>query len=222
MINKIKRIEKNIKKDCGCNGCRKCNLKISRIKKYFNSSIPSEYWNYSFKNFSGSPIIKNRVKLYLKDVDSMYDSGKSLFMVGTLGTGKTYSACCILKMALAKGYTAKYTNMVDIINNIISNSSVNSGEYIESLINIDFLVIDELDSRWIFPSEKTEQIFGLYMEHILRSRFQNSMPTIMCSNTAKISDIFSGDFSKSFKSLVGHYADTIMVPGKDFRSKRIV
>ena len=109
--------------------------------------------------------------------------------------------------------------MIDIISNIISNNNVNSGEFIDNLVNSDFLVIDEMDSRWIFPSEKTEQIFGLYMEHILRSRFQNKMPTILCSNTVNMSEIFSGTFSKSFKSLMGHYVDTILVAGKDYRSK---
>ena len=216
---KIDRYRKKINKECGCKGCNRCELKISRIKKYARAGIPSEYWNYSFKNFSGNIILKEKVTCYLKDVGEMYDSGKSILMVGTMGTGKTYSACCLLKIALMNDFSGMYVNMVDIITNIISNNSINSGEYIQNLLNTDFLVIDELDSRWIFPSEKTEQIFGSYMEYILRSRFQNNMPTIMCSNTQNIGDIFSGDFSKSFKSLTGHYVDTIVVAGKDYRKR---
>ena len=216
---KIARMSKKLNEECGCNGCFKCNLKISRLKKYRNSGIPVEYWNYSFKDFKGSPILKAKITPYLKDINKMYDEGQSILMVGTMGTGKTYSACCLLKIALTNDFSGTYVNMVDIINNIISNNSVNSGEYIDSLINTDFLVIDELDSRWIFPSEKTEQIFGSYMEYILRSRFQNKMPTVMCSNTQNIEDVFSGDFSKSFKSLVGHYVDTMLVAGRDFRKR---
>ena len=214
---KIDRIRNKLNKSCGCKGCKKCELKISRIKKYAKSGIPAEYWNYSFKNFSGNKILKDKMTVYLKDVGQMYDDGRSVLMVGTMGTGKTYSACCLLKIALMNDFSGMYVNMVDIITNIISNNQINSGDYIQKLLDVDFLVIDELDSRWIFPSEKTEQIFGSYMEYILRSRFQNHMPTIMCSNTQNIGDIFSGDFSKSFKSLVGHYVDTIMVAGKDFR-----
>mgnify|MGYP001323778669 CR=1 FL=1 len=216
---KIDRLRKKLNSSCGCSGCRKCELKISRIKKYINAGIPAEYWNYSFKNFSGNKILKQKITEYLKDIGEMYDEGKSVLMVGTMGTGKTYSACCMLKIAIMNDFSGMYVNMVDIINNIISNNQINSGEYIQRLLDIDFLVIDELDSRWIFPSEKTEQIFGSYMEYILRSRFQNHMPTIMCSNTQNIGDIFSGDFSKSFKSLTGHYVDTIVVAGKDFRKR---
>ena len=214
---KIDRLRKKLYNACGCNGCLKCNSKISRMKRYQKSNIPTEYWEYSFKDFSGNKILRDRITPYLKDIEGMYDDGGSILMVGTMGTGKTYSACCLLKLAITKDFSGMYINMVEIINNIISNPSVNSGEYIQSLVNVDFLVIDELDSRWIFPSDKTEQIFGSYMEYILRSRFQNKMPTIMCSNTKNIGDIFSGDFSKSFKSLTEHYADTIVVAGKDYR-----
>lgn len=218
-MNKIDRISQKMYSQCGCSGCIKCNSKISRLKRYQSALIPAEYWNYSFKNFNGNAALKDRITPYLKDIESMYDNGSSVLMVGTMGTGKTYSACCILKMAVANDFSGMYTNMVDIITNIISNNSVNTGEYIAKLLNTDFLVIDELDSRWIFPSEKTEQIFGSYMEYILRTRFQNQMPTVMCSNTQNIEDVFSGDFSKSFKSLVGHYVDTIVVAGKDFRKR---
>jgi len=214
---KIDRIEKKLNEKCGCNGCFNCRSKVSRMKRYSKANIPVEYWQYSFKDFSGSPILREKITPYLKNIESMYDEGKSVLMVGTMGTGKTYSACCLLKLALTKDFSGMYLNMVEIINNIISNPSINSGAYIQSLIDVDFLVIDELDSRWIFPSDKTEQIFGSYMEYILRSRFQNQMPTVMCSNTRNIGDIFSGDFSKSFKSLTGHYAHTIVVAGKDYR-----
>ena len=60
----------------------------------------------------------------------MYDEGTSVLMVGTMGTGKTYSACCLLKIALMNDFSGMYLNMVDIITNIISNNQINSGEYI--------------------------------------------------------------------------------------------
>jgi len=216
---KMNRISKKIRENCDCDsGCGKCNSKINRCFKYYKSDIPIDYWDKSFKNFDSNKILKSKIKPYISDIDSFYDDGTSILMVGTLGTGKTYMASSMLKMAITKGYSSKYINMVDIISSIISNNSVNSGEFIEKIINYDFLVIDEIDARWIFPSEKSEQIFGCYMEHILRSRFQNKMPTILCSNTLEISKIFSGDFSKSFKSLINHYVDTIVVAGKDYRS----
>ena len=218
---KMNRISKKIRENCECeSGCAKCNSKINRSIKYYKSDIPIDYWDKSFKNFNSNNILKNKIRPYISDIDGFYDDGKSILMVGTLGTGKTYMASSMLKMAITKGYSCKYINMVDIISNIISNNSINSGEFIDSIINYDFLVIDEIDARWIFPSEKSEQIFGCYMEHILRSRFQNKMPTILCSNTLEISKIFSGDFSKSFKSLINHYVDTIVVAGKDYRSKK--
>ena len=189
-MKKIERIKEKIRTDCGCSDCSCFNKKVARIKKYYSAGIPMEYWDYSFKNFRGSPVLKNKFSKYLGDIDETYDNGSSIFLAGTMGTGKTYASCCLLKLAIVKGYRCKYVNMIDIITNIISNNDINTGEYLSTLINVDFLVVDEMDSRWIFPSEKTEQIFGSYMEHILRSRFQNKMPTVLCSNTTDISDIF--------------------------------
>ena len=41
--------------------------------------------------------------------------------VGGLGTGKTYTACCILKRAITSGYTGLYTTMADVVANMLSN-----------------------------------------------------------------------------------------------------
>ena len=84
-------------------------------------------------------------------------------------------------------------------------------------MNYDFLVIDEFDSRWIFPSEKAEQMFGSSLEHILRMRFQNGTPTILCSNTPDVDSILCGDFGKAFKSLRSKHMELVYVGGVDFR-----
>ena len=83
----------------------------------------------------------------------------------------------------------------------------------------DFLVIDEFDSRWIFPSERAEQMFGSSLEHILRMRFQNSTPTILCSNSPDIDTVLTGKFAKAFRSLRSKHLKVACVGGKDFRRR---
>ena len=168
----------------------------------------------SFKDFAGDQKFKEKIKPVVSDIDSFYDKGASMMFVGNLGTGKSYMACVILKMAISKGYDCKYTTMADIIDGITSHNSHN---VIKDFLSTEFLVVDEFDSRWIFPSEKTERLFGLNLEHIVRSRFQNHLPTILCSNTEDVDSVLSGDFSKSFRSLRSKYLEVIYVGGKDFR-----
>tara|TARA_Y100000034_G_C6857103_1_gene389663 strand:+ start:311 stop:988 length:678 start_codon:yes stop_codon:yes gene_type:complete len=221
MINKLNRYCKKLKekcKYCDNSGCLNCGSKINRTKKYYDSDIPVEYWNLSIKNFEGDKNFKKLVQGHLRDIDTFYDKGKSLMFVGSLGTGKTYAACCYLKLATTKEYICKYTNMADIVNKILS-PSVDSSKYLKSLIDTDFLVIDEFDARWIFPSEKSEQIFGSSLEYVLRTRFQNHLPTILCSNTSDVDTVLDGYFAKAFASLRRRYVDVIYVSGKDYRRR---
>jgi DNA replication protein DnaC len=219
-INKLERIKKNIKKECkNCSsGCIKCELKCSRLDKYALSNIPVEYWTKSFKDFEGDRNFKKIIRDRMMDIDSLYDSGKSMIFSGNLGTGKTYTACCFLKLAVTNGYSGLYTTMADVVANMLS-SSVDTSRYYSELISKDFLTIDEFSSHWIFPSERAEQTFGTSLEYVLRTRFQNQLPTILCSNDNDIDQIFGGFFAKSFKSLRSRHVDVFLVGGKDYRRK---
>ena len=188
--------------------------------QYEKAGIPMEFWDKSFKNFSGNSNFKRFFSSALKNLDSFYEKGKSMFIYGGLGTGKTYSACCMLKIAVTKGYSCHYTNMSDIINKTLSRDE-GSGSYIKELSEYDFLVIDELDKRWIFPSEKTKIIFGSNIENILRNRFQNMLPTIMCSNTISFEEIFDEDYAKAISSLSSKYVKSIPLGGLDLRRKNV-
>lgn len=222
--NKLLRFKDNLLKNCdnhsyedGCDAAScKCLLKVSRAEKYISSGIPPSYWNMSIKNFSGDKKFKKIVSDIAIDIDAFYDKGRSIAFTGGLGTGKTYMACAILKLAIISNYSASYTTMAEIINSTLSHD-VDSSTYIKSLLNYDFLVIDEFDSRWIFPSEKSEQVFGSSLEYILRTRFQNETPTILCSNCPDMDKILSGNFGKAFRSLRSRHMDIFCVGGKDFR-----
>ncbi len=211
--NVIKRCKK-----CSGNSCSICEAQASRIEKYAHANIPVEYWDKSFKEFSGDENFRKAISLKIKDIDKVYEEGKSLMFIGTLGTGKSYSASCLLKRAVAAGYTGLYVTMADVVASILS-SQVDTSKYYKNLVGADFLVIDEFSSHWIFPSEKSEQLFGSSLEFVLRTRFQNQLPTILCSNDSDVDDIFGGFFAKSFRSLRNHHVELYVVGGKDYRRK---
>lgn len=215
---KIAREKEKIYSECSCqNGsCINCQKKSARIDRYAMAGIPTIYWSSSFKDFVGDVNFGDLFREKLKDINKIYDQGQSMMLVGSLGVGKTYSICCLLKLAIVNDYNSIYTTMADIVNRVIKD---NSGEYLQSLLDADFLAIDELDPRWIFPSEKSEQLFGSTMEHLLRSRFQNGLPTIMCSNADDVDKIFAGHFGRTFRSLRSQHIEVLYVGGKDQRRK---
>lgn len=216
---KLEIIQKRVRNNCeGCmgSGCNKCRAKLSRFKSYASSGIPMNYWDLSLKDFQGDKNFKKFLINKVSDIQKMYEDGCSLAFIGNLGTGKTYAASCILKMAIVNGFSASYINMSDIVTEIVSGN-VNNAKFLNDLVSVDFLVIDEFDKRYIFPSEKAERLFGQNLEYVLRNRFQNYMPTILCSNTQNIDDVLSEDFSRAFSSLRSKYMKVIYVAGKDFR-----
>lgn len=217
-IKKLKLIEKEIQDECKCKGqgCNLCRAKLGRIKLYDSANIPMDYWFYSIKNFEGDSGFKGYITDKINNLDSLYESGQSLAFVGNFGTGKTYAACCILKKAITLGYSARYLHMSDIINELTSHVTP---DYLKTLIDFDFLVIDEFCRRYIFPSEKAEQLFGQNLEYVLRARFQNKMPTILCSNNQNIDEVLSDDFAEAFSSLRSKYMQIIIVSGVDFRKR---
>lgn len=205
--------QKNCKKCLG-SGCNSCGIQISRLQKYSEANIPAHYWNTSFKDYKGDDEFKDLVRSKIENIDLLFDNGESFIFAGNLGVGKTYAISSLLKMALCKDYSAKYYSMVEVINSILTGSD---SQIIKKLSEVDFLAIDEFDNRWIFPSEKSEQIFGSSMEFLLRTRFQNMLPTFLATNNSEIDDILSGSYARSFSSLRNQYLKTIYVSGKDYR-----
>ncbi len=219
--NKLKRKKEEIVASCpkcGGLGCSLCSSKTLRVERYAYANIPVEYWDKSFKNFSGDSKFRDLIKSKLENIDKTYNEGKSFMFSGGLGTGKTYTASCLLKIAIASGYTGLYTTMADVVANMLSRE-LDTSKYYKELLSKDFLVIDEFSSHWIFPSEKSEQIFGTSLEYILRTRFQNQLPTILCTNDMDVDKIFGGFFARSFKSLRSHHVQLYVVGGKDYRRK---
>jgi DNA replication protein DnaC len=219
-LKKINTLKSRIKQTCTCQGvgCLACQAKINRMERYAEANIPMDYWFLPFKNFEGDPNFKKIIIEKLETIDDLYNNGESLAFIGKFGLGKTYATCCILKQALLKDFTVRYDTMSDVINNIVS-SKEESLAYLEKLKNVDFLAIDEFGKRWVFPSEKAEQLFGQNLEFILRTRFQNHLPTILCSNDSNIDQVLSEDFSRAFSSLKSQYIEEIFVGGIDFRKK---
>lgn len=217
--SKVTRACDGVQKECKLcdgDGCVTCARTISRIQKYADAGIPSSYWTLSFSDFKGDQDFKTRIQEIITSIDLVYDSGKSFMFAGPLGVGKTYGISSIIKMALCKDYSARYSSMVEVINDVLSGSNQN---VIAELLKYDFLAIDEFDNRWIFPSEKSTEMFGSTMEYVLRSRFQNGLPTILATNNAEVDDILAGMHGKAFASLRAQYMETIFLSGKDFRKK---
>lgn len=195
--------------------------KIIAINRYAESNIPIEYWQLKMeKNFQGDPRLLAKYQEYTADLKASYISGHSICLAGSHGLGKTMTATCILKKACQKNFSCLYTTLSDIVN--VLTTAPGEDRYLakRELALVDFLVIDEFDSRFM-PSENAADLYARSLESVFRARSSNKLPTIMCTNSPNVVESFSGPLKASIDSLMKGYLKVFPVLGDDFRKKRV-
>jgi DNA replication protein DnaC len=184
--------------------------------RYYEANIPVDYWWREMTNWSG-PDVLNRVYLEVtKDIKESYKKGERAFFAGKHGIGKTMVSCCILKRAVEKQYSALYINLTDIIHIMLNSSHEIKSQARDILLSTDFLVIDELDARFM-GTENAADLFGRILEPIMRTRIQNRMPLFFCTNSVKVEESFSGPLRASIESLMKVVKLVPVIGGQDMR-----
>lgn len=109
--------------------------------------------------------------------DEMKDQGKTLILIGGLGTGKTRLAQAILQTL----NTGKYIRVIDIGRQVRASykNSKTETEVIESFANCDLLVIDEIGVQ----SDTDAEV--MLITDIIDRRYAKMKATIICSNLSK-------------------------------------
>ena len=88
----------------------------------------------------------------------------------------------------------------------------------KELTMVDFLVIDEFDSRHMTTGASAD-LYGRQLENVFRRRSENKLPTFMCTNSPQILDSFEGPIRQSVASLM-NYVTIVTVMGKDGRDPK--
>lgn len=216
LANKKELVKRRIRKEHKCHGaCQRCAKQFRMIDTMCEANIPVGYWRLKMKNFKGPASLSNAYKQFTADMQETYLAGDSICFFGGQGTGKTMTAICMLKAAMKSKFSIYYTTASDILNEMTDYK--NNSHLRQTLKTVDFLVIDELDSRF-FVSDSTKELFASIYENIFRFRTHNCMPTIICTNeTQGLLNVFGGMSAASIASLNNQYLKMCPVAGKDFR-----
>lgn len=149
------------------------------------------------------------------------DSDSHLFLItkSFIPTHNTMTTACILKKASEKGYTCLYTTLSDIVSTLTVAGAEDKHLSRKELVMVDFLVIDEFDSRFM-PSDNAADLYARTLENVFRTRSQNKLPTLMCTNSPNVVESFNGQLKQSIGSLMSGYIKPFPVFGEDFRKKQ--
>lgn len=196
------------------------NLKLIAYNRYYESNIPLEYWDLKMdKDFIGDPRLKQKYDEYILDLKQSYQTASSFCLAGGHGVGKTMTMTCILKKACQKGYSCLYTTLSDIV--AVMTQAPGEDKFIsrQELNKVDFLVIDEFDPRFM-ASDNAADLYARSLEGVFRTRGQNKLPTLMCTNSPNVVQSFHGPLQASISSLMKGYVKVFPVLGEDVRGRK--
>ena len=195
---------------------REKEQKIERLKR--SCFISMSQWAYTFDNYKGEKDKSYTIaKNYVKEYEQMKKENIGLLFCGTVGSGKTYLACCIAN-ALIEEYMirVKIRNFAQIINDLQkSGFDLDKNEYIESLTNVSVLILDDLGIERDTSYAK-EQVYN-----IVNSRYLKQKPTIFTTNLPyeKIQNSDDGVEYERIYSRIIEMCIPVKVMGEDFRKR---
>lgn len=152
-----------------------------------NAGIPERFKEAAFHDSDGvPPEMAKQMKVcreYAERFAEFRKTGQSLVVLGTAGTGKTYTACAITRHVVREcGFAAIYTTALKAIREVKDtyrrDSKRSEQEVISSFVTPDLLVIDEIGVQ--FGTDSERQI----LFEIVNERYQAMKPTILISNLA--------------------------------------
>lgn len=104
--------------------------------------------------------------------------GNGIMFYGSVGTGKTFMAGCIVNALLNKGYSCLVTSFARITNTL-SGMYEGKQQYLDDLVKYDLLVIDDL------ASERDTEYMNEVVFNIIDMRYKTKRPLIITTNLTR-------------------------------------
>jgi DNA replication protein DnaC len=154
----------NTATDCRCRAGR---ISMARTRN-LAGRIPRRYQDVSFERPPVSDIARvapeqiRVIRRYTQAIDANLDTGKGLWLVGDVGTGKTTLAMLVSKAALQAGRSVAIYSLPRLLNLIREtlDSDVGKLDFLDRLAAVDLLHIDDLGveskSDWVL-----EQLYSI-------------------------------------------------------------
>lgn len=150
------------------------------------AAIPPRFMDRRFENYratcSNSAKALEAVREYAESFADSLSSGRSLILMGTVGTGKTHLAASAAHALIAQGYTAVFTSVMAAVRSVKETygrkEGVTERQALDALIAPDLLIVDEVGVQFGSAAEE------LIMFEIINGRYEQMKPTIIISNLA--------------------------------------
>lgn len=200
--------------DCGC------VQKINRSVDLYTACIPESFWNLNPKKiFKGEDFEKSIIK-YISNIKTALKTGYGMFFLGVSGSGKTFWSNFVLVSAVRRGYSAYYTTMANLEQNVKRSESYSEKEIKERLkwyFTSDFVVIDEIGVESAPSKIEKKTLFYKYFKSLINQRDESKMPVILTTKSTgqDIQDLYD----ETTLSIILNKYQWVLLPDIDHRQK---
>ena len=148
--------------------------RISETRKLGFPDDEMATWTFD-KDDNASPELMKIARNYVANFGKMQQRNKGLLLYGSVGTGKTFAACCIANALIDKGYSALVTNFARLANTL-QGLREDRQDYIDKLNAVNLLVIDDL------AAERQTEYMQETVFNTIDARYRSGRPLIITTN----------------------------------------
>ena len=185
----------------------------------FDFSVYSDKKDQKLYNSDISPR-ENIRKIYTiskQFVDNFDDPNeKNLMFLGPTGLGKTFLSNCIAKEILDSGKTVLYQTAPVMLDTLIQSKFENDSSFIDHILNVDLLIIDDLGTETMNNLKFTE-LFTIINSRLLNQ--SNKITKTIISTNLDIKDLFEVYNERIGSRIAGNY-NICRFFGEDIRLKK--
>lgn len=154
-----------------------------RLQRLADAGIPARYLGLGFADFETPTANHLHTQTVARDYVEAFaehrSSGRGLVLAGSLGTGKTMTACLVLQ-ALHEQYIVRYETAATLVRAIrgtwAREAECSEREIFSKLRRFDLLVVDEMGTQ--APTESAQQLLA----EVLDMRYLDKRPVLIVTN----------------------------------------
>jgi DNA replication protein DnaC len=163
--------------DCKC----KPQIIARRRARSLSAMIPRRYRDVAFERPPVTGIdstVVAAVRRYSETIDEQLDSGRGLWFMGPVGTGKTTLAMLVSKSALRVGRTVAIYSLPRLLNEIRDHHRAERShiELLDKLTAVDLLHIDDVGA------ERTNEWVLEELYSIVNARYEDQRSMVITTN----------------------------------------